>query len=129
MGYDKTGTEHLLLALLADAKGGAARALKSLGVGWNDYPGRVAAVVGFGEGDTISLPPAPSAQEALSLAAVEGSENGASLPRPEHLLLGPVRAGQSVAIRILPELSVGPVGVRHEVHRMLGGEGHGTGGT
>ena len=126
-GY--VGTGHLLLALLADPKGGAARALKSLGVGWNDFLGRVEAIVWFGEGDTISLPPTPSAQEALSLAAVEGSENGANLPRPKHLLLGLVCVGRSVAIRLLPELSVSPVGVRYEVYRILGGEGHGIGGT
>ena len=129
LGCDNTGTEHLLLALLADAYGSAARALKSLDAGWNDFLGRVEAVVGFGEGDTTSLPLMPPAQEALSLAAVEGAENGANPPRPERLLLGLVCVGRGVAVRVLPELSVSPVGVRYEVRRILGDEGHGTGGT
>ena len=60
---------------------------------------------------------------------MEASETGADLAAPQHLLLGPVRVGQGVAVRVLPGLSVRPAGIRREVLRMLHGEGPGVGGT
>jgi ATP-dependent Clp protease ATP-binding subunit ClpC len=120
--HDYIGTEHLLLGLLREEEGLAARALESLGVTLEDARGQIARVVGIGdEPATGQVPFTPRAKRALELSLREALSLGHNYIGTEHLLLGLVREQEGVAARVLLELGVSGERVRSEIIRTLSG--------
>jgi ATP-dependent Clp protease ATP-binding subunit ClpC len=120
------GTEHLLLGLLREEDGLAARVLESLGVTLEQARDEVRATVGEGDpGDAVAgqIPFTPRAKEAFELALREALALGHQYIGTEHVLLGLVRLGQGVGVDILESHGATPVAVREEVIRLLSGPG------
>jgi FolB domain-containing protein len=120
--HNYIGTEHLLLGLLREDEGVAARALGSLNVTLDEVREQVESIVGYGREITVSRPPfTPRSKKVLDLALREAWQLGYSYIDTEHILLGFVMEPEGVAARVLSKLGVDPDKVRHEVGRMLGG--------
>jgi len=120
--HNYIGTEHLLLGLLQEDKGGAARVLNSLNVALDEVREQVESIVGYGREITVSrLPFTPRSKKVLDLALREAWQLGYSYIDTEHILLGFVMEPEGVAARVLSKLGVDPDKVRREVVRMLCG--------
>jgi ATP-dependent Clp protease ATP-binding subunit ClpC len=122
--HNYIGTEHLLLGLLREEEGLAARVLESLGVTIDEVRVMVRTVVG--EGDEAvpgQIPFTPKAKQSLELALREALSLGHNHIGTEHLLLGLVRRGESVGVEILGMLGASAEVVHEEVIRMLSGPG------
>ncbi len=130
--HNYIGTEHLLLGLLREDEGVAARALASLNVTLDEVREQVESIVGYGEEGTGGQAPfTPRSKKVLELALREALQLGHNYIGTEHILLGLVRESEGVAARVLNNLDVDPDKVRREVVRMLGGgrsRGRGGGG-
>jgi ATP-dependent Clp protease ATP-binding subunit ClpC len=131
--HNYIGTEHLLLGLLREDEGVAARALSSLNVTLDEVREQVESIVGYGEEGTGGQAPfTPRSKKVLELALREALQLGHNYIGTEHILLGLVRESEGVAARVLSNLGVDPDKVRREVVRMLGGgrsqRGRGSGG-
>ena len=121
--HNYLGTEHLLLGLLREDEGVAARALAALDVTVDEVREQVESIVGYGEeGMGAQAPFTPRSKKVLELALRESMQLGHNYIGTEHLLLGLVLEGEGVANRVLSNLGVGGDEVRLEVARMLGGE-------
>ncbi len=121
MEHNYIGTEHLLLGLLREDEGVAAKALTSLNVTLDEARKQLENIVGYGEEGTGGQAPfTPRAKKILELALREASQLGHDYIGTEHLLLGLVRENEGVAARILENLDVNPNKVRREVTRTLG---------
>src|SRR5919202_1854460 len=120
--HNYIGTEHLLLGLLREDEGVAARALASLNVTLDEVREQVESIVGYGEeGTGAQAPFTPRSKKVLELALREALQLGHNYIGTEHILLGLVRESECVAARVLSNLGVDPDKVRREVVRMLGG--------
>ena len=120
--HNYIGTEHLLLGLLREDEGVAARALGSLNVHLDEVREQVESIVGYGEEGTGGQAPfTPRSKKVLELALREALQLGHNYIGTEHILLGLVRESEGVAARVLSNLDVDPDKVRREVVRMLGG--------
>src|SRR5829696_4506824 len=120
--HNYIGTEHLLLGLLREDEGVAARALSSLNVTLDEVREQVESIVGYGEeGTGCQAPFTPRSKKVLELALREALQLGHNYIGTEHILLGLVRESEGVAARVLSNLGVDPDKVRREVVRMLGG--------
>src|SRR5919202_1138059 len=120
--HNYIGTEHLLLGLLREDEGVAARALSSLNVALDEVREQVESIVGYGEEGTGGQAPfTPRSKKVLELALREALQLGHNYIGTEHILLGLVRESEGVAARVLSNLGVDPDKVRREVVRMLGG--------
>src|ERR671927_36589 len=120
--HNYIGTEHLLLGLLREDEGVAARALASLNVTLDEVREQVESIVGYGEEGTGGQAPfTPRSKKVLELALREALQLGHNYIGTEHILLGLVRESEGVAARVLSNLGVDPDKVRREVVRMLGG--------
>ncbi|MDP9426904.1 MAG: ATP-dependent Clp protease ATP-binding subunit [Actinomycetota bacterium] len=120
--HNYIGTEHLLLGLLREDEGVAARALGSLNVTLDEVREQVESIVGYGEEGTGGQAPfTPRSKKVLELALREALQLGHNYIGTEHILLGLVRESEGVAARVLSNLNVDPDKVRREVVRMLGG--------
>jgi ATP-dependent Clp protease ATP-binding subunit ClpA len=114
------GTEHLLLGLIREEDGVAARALRGLGVQLDGARGQVENIVGYGEeGLSPHLPFTPRTSKVLQIALREAMQLGYDYISTEHVLLGLVREGEGVAARVLSNLHIDPASVRREVVRRL----------
>jgi ATP-dependent Clp protease ATP-binding subunit ClpC len=121
--HNYIGTEHLLLGLLREDEGVAARALAALGVTLDEVREQVESIVGYGEeGTGAQAPFTPRSKKVLELALREALQLGHNYIGTEHILLGLVRESEGVAARVLSNLDVDPDKVRREVVRMLGSE-------
>src|SRR5919201_2579252 len=119
--HNYIGTEHVLLGLLRDEEGLAARVLESLHVTLEDVRTRAAQIVGQGEEVTTGqIPFTPRAKKVLELAMREALGLGHNYIGTEHVLLGIARENEGVASRILLELGVDAEPVRSTVIEMLG---------
>jgi ATP-dependent Clp protease ATP-binding subunit ClpA len=115
------GTEHLLLGLLREEEGLAARVLASLEVPYEEVRLRVEEIVGVGEEVTTGqIPFTPRAKKVLELALREALSIGHNYIGTEHILLGLVREGSGVASTILGDLGLDAERVRGEVITALG---------
>lgn len=124
--HNYIGTEHLLLGLLREDEGVAARALVALNVTLDEVREQVESIVGYGEeGAGGQAPFTPRSKKVLELALREALQLGHNYIGTEHILLGLVRESEGVAARVLSNLDVDPDKVRREVIRMLGGGGRG----
>src|ERR687885_928019 len=120
--HNYIGTEHLLLGLLREDEGVAARALGSLNITLDEVREQVESIVGYGEEGTGGQAPfTPRSKKVLELALREALQLGHNYIGTEHILLGLVRESEGVAARVLSNLGVDPDKVRREVVRMLGG--------
>src|ERR687889_566792 len=120
--HNYIGTEHLLLGLLREDEGVAARALGSLNVTLDEVREQVESIVGYGEEGTGGQAPfTPRSKKVLELALREALQLGHNYIGTEHILLGLVRESEGVAARVLSNLDVDPDKVRGEVVRRLGG--------
>ena len=122
--HDYLGTEHILLGLLRDPEGFAARVLGSLDLTVERVRGEVVRMVGLGqEAVPGQIPFTPKAKRALELADREAIGLGHNYIGTEHILLGLVALNDGVAERILLDLGAGPDKVRSEVIRTLSSVG------
>src|SRR6201747_320676 len=122
--HNYIGTEHILLGLLREEEGLAARVLDSLDITVEDVRANVARIVGQGEEVTTGqIPFTPRAKKVLELALREALSLGHNYIGTEHLLLGLVRENEGVAARILLDFDADSEKIRNEVIRMLSGPG------
>jgi len=123
--HNYIGTEHLLLGLLREEEGLAARVLESLDVTVDDVRAQVALIVGQGDEPLTpgQIPFTPRAKRVLELALREGLALGHNYIGTEHILLGLVRENNGVAARILLDFDVDAETVRKAVIDMLSGMG------
>jgi hypothetical protein len=121
LGHSYIGTEHLLLGLLREHEGLAARVLESLGIELGRVREEVVRSVGTGE-ETVAgrLPFTPDAKKVLELALREALNLHHSYIGPEHILLGLARDDGGVAIGVLAYLNADSEKIRSEVLRLVG---------
>ena len=118
--HDYVGTEHLLLGLLYEGEGVAARALESLGISREDVRGQVEEIAGHGQGSPAGpIPFTPRAKKVLELSLREALALGYHYIGTEHLLLGLLREGEGVAAQVLTRLGTGDARVREQVLGLL----------
>ena len=121
LGHNFVGTEQILLGLIGEATGVAAKVLKSMGVTLKDARVEVEKVIGRGSGFVaVEIPFTPRAKRVLELSLEEARQLGHNYIGTEHLLLGLIREGEGVAARVLENLGVDLTKVRTLVIRMLG---------
>src|SRR5579871_5873959 len=122
--HNYIGTEHILLGLLREEEGLAARVLESLDITVERVRGQVVRIVGSGEEVTSGqIPFTPRAKKVLELALREALSLGHNYSGTEHILLGLVRENEGVAARILLDFDAHTETIRNEVIRMLSGPG------
>jgi ATP-dependent Clp protease ATP-binding subunit ClpC len=121
--HNYIGTEHVLLGLLREEEGLAARALRQLGVELEWVREQVGRIVGIGdeEATTGQIPFTPRAKKVLELALREGLALGHDYIGTEHILLGLARENSGVASRILLDLGIDAERIRNELIGLLGG--------
>jgi ATP-dependent Clp protease ATP-binding subunit ClpC len=120
--HNYIGTEHLLLGLLREEEGLAARVLESLNVSLDEVRAQVARIVGEGEEVTSGqIPFTPRGKKVLELALREAHALGHGYIGTEHILLGVARENQGVASRILLDFGVDAEMIREDLLGKLGG--------
>src|SRR4051812_31850875 len=122
--HNYIGTEHILLGLLREEEGLAARVLDGLDITVEEVRAQVARIVGQGdEVTTGQIPFTPRAKKVLELALREALSLGHNYIGTEHILLGLVRENEGVAARILMDFDADAEKIRNEIIRMLSGPG------
>ncbi len=121
LGHNFVGTEQVLLGLIGEGTGVAAKTLKSMGVNLKDARMEVEKIIGRGSGFVaVEIPFTPRAKRVLELSWDEARQLGHNYIGTEHLLLGLIREGEGVAARVLENLGVDLNKVRSNVVKMLG---------
>lgn len=121
LGHNFVGTEQILLGLIGEGTGIAAKTLKGMGVNLKEARSEVEKIIGRGSGFVaVEIPFTPRAKRVLELAWDEARQLGHNYIGTEHLLLGLIREGEGVAARVLENLGVDLTKVRSNVIRMLG---------
>ena len=122
--HNYIGTEHILLGLLREEEGLAARVLESLDITVEEVRAQVARIVGQGDEVTSGqIPFTPRAKKVLELALREALSLGHNYIGTEHILLGLVRENEGVAARILLDFDADDETIRNEILSMLSGPG------
>jgi ATP-dependent Clp protease ATP-binding subunit ClpC len=122
LNHNYIGTEHLLLGLLREEEGIAARVLTSLDITVEEVRAQVSRIVGLGEEAAAGDAPfTPRAKRVLELSLREALSMGHNWIGTEHVLLGIARENEGVASAILLDLGADANTIRDEVVRMLGG--------
>jgi ATP-dependent Clp protease ATP-binding subunit ClpC len=122
--HDYIGTEHILLGLIHEGNGVAARALAALGIEREAVRQRVIEIVGRGDKAPAGhIPFTPRAKKVLQLALREALQFGHNYIGTEHILLGLIREGDGVAAQVLTTLGADHGRVRREVTELLGRHG------
>jgi ATP-dependent Clp protease ATP-binding subunit ClpA len=122
--HNYIGTEHILLGLLREEEGLAARVLESLDITVEEVRAQVARIVGQGDEVTSGqIPFTPRAKKVLELSLREALQLGHNYIGTEHVLLGVARENEGVAARILLDLGADAETIRNEIIRMLSGPG------
>ncbi|MCQ2744710.1 MAG: ATP-dependent Clp protease ATP-binding subunit ClpC, partial [bacterium] len=121
LGHNFVGTEQILLGLIGEGTGIAAKTLKSMGVNLKDARVEVEKIIGRGSGFVaVEIPFTPRAKRVLELSWDEARQLGHNYIGTEHLLLGLIREGEGVAARVLENLGVDLNKIRTNVVKMLG---------
>ncbi|KAG9136409.1 hypothetical protein Leryth_024937 [Lithospermum erythrorhizon] len=121
LGHNFVGTEQILLGLIGEGTGIAAKVLKSMGINLKDARVEVEKVIGRGSGFVAAeIPFTPRAKRVLELSLEEAKQLGHNYIGSEHLLLGLLREGEGVAARVLENLGADPTNIRTQVIRMVG---------
>ncbi|HEY8703418.1 MAG TPA: Clp protease N-terminal domain-containing protein, partial [Gaiellaceae bacterium] len=120
--HNYIGTEHILLGLLREEEGLAARVLESLDITVEEVRAQVARIVGQGdEVTTGQIPFTPRAKKVLELSLREALQLGHNYIGTEHILLGLIREGEGVAAQVLVKLGADLNRVRQQVIQLLSG--------
>ena len=121
LGHNFVGTEQILLGLIGEGTGIAAKVLKSMGINLKDARVEVEKIIGRGSGFVaVEIPFTPRAKRVLELSLEEARQLGHNYIGTEHLLLGLIREGEGVAARVLENLALDLSKVRTQVIRLLG---------
>ena len=121
LGHNFVGTEQVLLGLIGEGTGVAAKTLKSMGVNLKEARAEVEKIIGRGSGFVaVEIPFTPRAKRVLELSWDEARQLGHNYIGTEHLLLGLIREGEGVAARVLENLGVDLNKIRSNVIKMLG---------
>jgi ATP-dependent Clp protease ATP-binding subunit ClpC len=120
LNHSYMGTEHILLGLVGEGEGLAAKALESLGVSMETVRQRVEEIIGRGEHTPPGrIPFTPRAKRVLELSLSEATQLGHHYVGTEHLLLGLLREGDGVAAQVLTGLGADVDRVRERVVQLL----------
>ena len=121
LGHNFVGTEQIMLGLIGEGTGIAAKVLKSMGISLKEARVEVEKIIGRGSGFVaVEIPFTPRAKRVLELALEEARQLGHNYIGTEHLLLGLLREGEGVAARVLENLDADPAKIRSQVIRMVG---------
>ena len=122
LNHDYVGTEHILLGLLHEGEGVAARALESLGISLDAMREAVEGIIGRGQqAPSRHIPFTPRAKKALELSLREALQLGHDYIGTEHILLGLIREGDGVAAQVLTNAGVDLNQARQRVIGLLHG--------
>ena len=124
LDHNYIGTEHLLLGLIHEGEGVAAKALEALGISLDAVRQQVEAIIGRGQqAPSGHIPFTPRAKRVLELSLRESGQLGHNYIGTEHILLGLVREGEGVAAQVLVTLGADLNRVRQMVIQLLDGHG------
>ena len=116
LNHNYIGTEHILLGLIHEGEGVAAKALESMGISLEDVRREVEEIIGQGsQPHTGHIPFTPRAKKVLELSLREGLQMGHKYIGTEFLLLGLIREGDGVAAQVLTKLGADLPRVRQQV--------------
>ena len=116
LDHDYIGTEHILLGLIREGEGVAAKALESLGISLDAVRQQVEEIIGRGQqAPSGHIPFTPRAKKVLELSLREALQLGHSYIGTEHILLGLIREGDGVAAQVLVRLGADLNRVRQQV--------------
>jgi ATP-dependent Clp protease ATP-binding subunit ClpC len=122
LNHNYIGTEHILLGLIHEGEGVAAKALEALGINLDAVREQVQEIIGQGATPpTGHIPFTPRAKKVLELSLREALQLGHSYIGTEHLLLGLIREGEGVAAQVLTKLGADSNRVRQQVVELLSG--------
>jgi ATP-dependent Clp protease ATP-binding subunit ClpA len=122
LNHNYIGTEHMLLGLIHEGEGVAARALESLGISLEAVRAQVEEIIGQGQSAPVGhIPFTPRAKKVFELSLREALQLGHNYIGTEHLLLGLIREGEGVAAQVLVKLGADLARVRQQVVQVLGG--------
>ncbi|TDQ34681.1 ATP-dependent protease ATP-binding subunit ClpC [Aureibacillus halotolerans] len=127
LGHNNIGTEHILLGLVREGEGIAAKALSALGLGAEKIQNEVEALIGMGQEASQTIHYTPRAKKVIELSMDEARKLGHSYVGTEHILLGLIREGEGVAARVLNNLGVSLNKARQQVLQLLGSNEGGSG--
>ncbi|MES9681442.1 ATP-dependent Clp protease ATP-binding subunit ClpC [Bacillus sp. AFS001701] len=120
IGHSNIGTEHILLGLVREGEGIAAKALLALGLSPEKVQQEVETLIGRGQGVAQTVHYTPRAKKVIELSMDEARKLGHSYVGTEHILLGLIREGEGVAARVLNNLGVSLNKARQQVLQLLG---------
>jgi ATP-dependent Clp protease ATP-binding subunit ClpA len=123
LNHNYLGTEHLLLGLIHEGQGVAAKALESLGISQEAVQAQVEEIIGQGEvAPSGRIPFTPRAKKVLELSLREAKQLGHNYIGTEHILLGLIREGEGVAAQVLVRLGAELSPTRRQVIGLLTGD-------
>src|SRR5271170_1072184 len=124
LNHNYIGTEHILLGLIHEGEGVAAKSLESLGISLEGVRQQVEEIIGQGQqAPSGHIPFTPRAKKVLELSLREALQLGHNYIGTEHILLGLVREGEGAAARVLVDLGADLSRVRQQVIQLLSGYG------
>src|SRR5882724_1930850 len=122
LNHNYIGTEHILLGLIHEGEGVAAKALESLGISLEGVRQQVEEIIGQGQqAPSGHIPFTPRAKKVLELSLREALQLGHNYIGTEHILLGLIREGEGVAAQVLVKLGADLSRVRQQVIQLLSG--------
>jgi ATP-dependent Clp protease ATP-binding subunit ClpC len=122
LNHNYIGTEHILLGLIHEGEGVAAKALESMGISLEAVRSQVEDIIGQGQAaPTGHIPFTPRAKKVLELSLREALQLGHNYIGTEHILLGLIREGEGVAAQVLQKLGADLNRVRQQVIQLLSG--------
>ena len=122
LNHNYIGTEHILLGLIHEGEGVAARALESMGISLESVRSQVVEIIGQGsQAPSGHIPFTPRAKKVLELSLREALQLGHNYIGTEHILLGLIREGEGVAAQVLQQLGADLHKVRQTVIQLLSG--------
>ena len=124
LDHNYIGTEHILLGLLDEGDGVAARSLRALGISLPAVRQRVEEIIGHGnQAASGHIPFTPRAKKVLQLSRQEAADLGSDCIATEHILLGLIREGSGVAAQVLTRLGADHGRLREQVGRLAAARG------
>ncbi|MEO3947950.1 ATP-dependent protease ATP-binding subunit ClpC [Gorillibacterium sp. CAU 1737] len=120
LGHNNIGTEHILLGLIREGEGIAAKALMALGLGLEKIQDEVESLIGRGQEQPTNIAYTPRAKKVIELSMDEARKLGHTYVGTEHILLGLIREGEGVAARVLNNLGISLNKARQQVLQLLG---------
>lgn len=122
LGHPGVGTEHILLGLVREGEGIAAKALISFGLSAEKIQREVEQIIGRGTGNATGTTYTPRAKKVIELSMDEARKLGHNYIGTEHILLGLIREGEGIAARVLTNLGISLNKARQQVLQLLGSD-------